>query len=101
MDERRCRYCQKSFQPSMFQSRHTVLQRAELSDRRRIVHFNVTGHPTFEWTGQQLPFEQIPRYLLRDRDGIFGNEFRKDVAAMGINEVMSAPRSPWQRAYVE
>src|ERR1700716_1474561 len=74
-------------------------------DRRRIVHFNVTAHPTAEWTGQQLreafPFEQVPRYLLRDRDGIFGGEFRKDVKAMGIKEVLSAPRSPWQRAYVE
>jgi transposase InsO family protein len=74
-------------------------------DRRRIVHFNVTAHPTAEWTGQQLreafPFEQVPRYLLRDRDGIFGGEFRKDVEAMGIKEVLSAPRSPWQRAYVE
>jgi len=74
-------------------------------DRRRIVHFNVTAHPTAEWTAQQLreafPFEQIPRYLLRDRDRIFGAEFRKDVKAMGIKEVLSAPRSPWQRAYVE
>jgi putative transposase len=74
-------------------------------DRRRIVHFNVTAHPTAEWTIQQLreafPFDQIPRYLLRDRDGIFGGEFRKEVKAMGIKEVLSAPRSPWQRAYVE
>ena len=74
-------------------------------ERRRIVHFNVTAHPTAEWTAQQLreafPFEQVPRYLLRDRDGIFGVEFRKDVEAMGIKEVLSAPRSPWQRAYVE
>jgi len=74
-------------------------------DRRRIVHFNVTAHPTAEWTTQQLreafPFEQIPRYLLRDQDRIFGGEFRKHVTAMGINEVLSAPRSPWQRAYVE
>ncbi|MDP3001501.1 MAG: integrase core domain-containing protein [Bryobacterales bacterium] len=74
-------------------------------DRRWIVHFNVTAHPTAESTAQQLrkafPFEQIPRYLLRDRDGIFGGEFRKDVKAMGIKEVLSAPRSPWQRAYVE
>jgi transposase InsO family protein len=74
-------------------------------DRRKIVHFNVTDHPTAEWTAQQLqeafPFEQIPRYLLRDRDRIFGDEFTKEVNAMGIKEVLSAPRSPWQRAYVE
>jgi transposase InsO family protein len=74
-------------------------------DRRRILHFNVTAHPTATWTVQQLreafPFDQIPRYLLRDRDRIFGDEFRNDVQAMGIEEVLSAPRSPWQRAYVE
>jgi len=74
-------------------------------ERRRILHFNVTAHPTAEWTAQQLreafPFEQIPRYLLRDRDRIYGGEFTKDVKAMGIKEVLSAPRSPWQRAYVE
>ena len=74
-------------------------------DRRRILHFNVTAHPTAEWTGQQLreafPFAQLPRYLLRDRDAIFGAEFREQVRDMGICEVLSAPRSPWQRAYVE
>jgi transposase InsO family protein len=74
-------------------------------DRRRILHFNVTAHPTVEWTGQQLreafPFEQVPRYLLRDRDAIFGEEFRRQVTDMGIHEVLSAPRAPWQRAYVE
>jgi putative transposase len=74
-------------------------------ERRRIVHFNVTAHPTAEWTAQQLreafPFDQVPRYLLRDRDCIFGAEFRKDVKAMGIKEVLSSPRSPWQRAFVE
>ena len=74
-------------------------------ERRRIVHFNVTAHPTAEWTVQQLreafPFEQIPRYLLRDRDRIFGSEFGKEVKAMGIKEVLSAPGSPWQRAFVE
>jgi putative transposase len=48
-----------------------------------------------------FPFEQAPRYLLRDRDNIFGSEFRKEVKALGIEEVLSAPRSPWQRAYVE
>jgi putative transposase len=75
-------------------------------DRRRILHFNVTAHPTAEWTGQQqlleaFPFDQIPGYLLRDRDDIFGVEFTRRVKALGIEEVLSAPRSPWQRAYVE
>ena len=74
-------------------------------DRRRIVHFNVTAHPTAEWTAQQLleafPFETAPRYLLRDRDRTYGQEFRKQVSVMNIKEVLSAPRSPWQRAYVE
>ena len=74
-------------------------------ERRRIIHFNVTAHPTAKWTGQQLreafPFEQVPRYLLRDRDRIFDAEFRKDVEAMGIKKVLSAPCSPWLRAYVE
>jgi transposase InsO family protein len=74
-------------------------------NRRRILHFNVTAHPTAEWTGQQLreafPFAQLPRYLLRDRDAIFGDDFRERVRDMGICEVLSALRSPWQRAYVE
>jgi putative transposase len=74
-------------------------------DRRRILHFNVTAHPTAEWTGQQLreafPFDQHPRSLLPDRDAIFGNDFRRQVLDMGIEEVLSTPRSPWQRAYVE
>jgi putative transposase len=74
-------------------------------DRRRVVHFNVTSHPTAEWTAQQgveaFPFDSAPRYLLRDRDRIYGYEFRKQIEVMGIEEVLSAPRSPWQRAYVE
>ena len=74
-------------------------------DRRRVRHFNVTAHPTAEWTGQQLreafPFDQLPRYLLRDRDAIFGDDFQEQGRDMGIREVLSRPRSPWQRAYVE
>jgi putative transposase len=74
-------------------------------DRRRVVHCNVTAHPTAEWTVQQLrdafPWNNVPRYLLRDRDGIFGAPFRVAVEAMGIKDVVTAPRSPWQRAYVE
>src|SRR5262249_28850753 len=67
-------------------------------DRRRILHFGVTAHPTAEWTAQQLreafPWETAPRYLLRDRDRIFGADFVKQVKAMGIKQVLSAPRSP-------
>jgi putative transposase len=74
-------------------------------DRRRILHFNVTAHPTAEWTAQQLrdafPWDAAPRYLLRDRDRIFGDDFTKQVQDMGIQEVLSTPRAPWQRAYVE
>ena len=74
-------------------------------ERRRVVHCNVTAHPTAEWTAQQLgeafPFDQTPRYLLRDRDQIFGEEFRRQVTDRNIEEVLSAPRAPWQRAYIE
>jgi hypothetical protein len=68
-------------------------------------HLNVTAHPSSEWTVQQLreafPFGQIPRYLLRDRDKIFGADFRQQVADLKVKEVLAAPRSPWQRAYME
>jgi putative transposase len=74
-------------------------------ERRRILHFAVTAHPTAEWTLQQLreafPWETAPQFLLRDRDRIFGKDFVDQVKAMGIQQVLSAPRSPWQRAYVE
>ena len=73
--------------------------------RRRVLHYNVTAHPTAAWTAQQMveafPFDSAPKYLLRDRDRIYGDEFRKQVEILGIKEVLSAPRSPWQRAYVE
>ena len=65
---------------------------------RRVLHFNVTAHPNAEWTAQQLreafPFDQGPRYLLRDRDAIFGDNVREQVRDLGIREVLSAPRSP-------
>jgi transposase InsO family protein len=74
-------------------------------ERRRILHFAVTAHPTAEWTAQQMreafPWDTAPRYLLRDRDRIFGPDFVTQVKAMGIKQVLSAPRSPCQRAYVE
>jgi putative transposase len=73
--------------------------------RRRVMHFNVTEHPTAARTAQQIieafPDETAPRFLLRDRDQIFGEEFRRRITGMGIEEVMTAPRSSWQNPYVE
>jgi len=69
------------------------------------MHCNVTEHPTAQWTAQQIieafPFETAPRYLLRDRDRIYGRDFRRRVAGMGIEQVCTAPRAPWQNPYVE
>jgi putative transposase len=74
-------------------------------NRRRPVHFGVTSHPTAEWTAQKLmaafPWDSAPRYLLRDRDGNYGKPFRKAADWMDIHEVLTAPQSPWQNAYVE
>ena len=74
-------------------------------ERRRVVHFNVTTNPTARWTAQQVveafPFEETPRFLLRDRDSIYGQDFRDRVENMGIEEVITAPRSPWQNPYVK
>lgn len=74
-------------------------------DRRKIIHFDVTQNPTQVWLARQVteafPWDTAPRYLLRDRDASYGRSFRERVQAMGIQEVVTAPRSPWQNAYVE
>jgi len=74
-------------------------------DRRCIVHFNVTEGPSARWTGQQLvnafPYDSAPEYLIRDRDKIYGAAFVRRVRAMGIEQVLTAPRSPWQNPYCE
>jgi putative transposase len=74
-------------------------------DRRTIVRFDVTRDPTAGWLARQVtdafPWDTTPRYLLRDRDASYGRDFHKQVDAMGITEVVSAARSPWQNAYVE
>lgn len=74
-------------------------------ERRRVVHFNTTATPTTAWVSKQLrhafPFESAPRYLIRDRDGIYGDEVRRCLAGLNIEEVLTAPRSPWQSPYVE
>ncbi len=73
--------------------------------RRPVIHFNVTEHPTAWWTGQQMveafPEDTAPRYLLRDRGKIYGCDFRERIRSLSIEEVLSGPASPSQRAYVE
>ncbi len=74
-------------------------------NRRNIVCTAVTEHPTAAWLSRQLteafPWDTAPLYLLRDRDGSYGSYFCNRVEAMGLTEVVTAPRSPWQNAYVE
>ena len=73
--------------------------------RRRLVHFNVTEHPTAEWTARQLleacgP-EENPRHLIRDRDHVYGERFSRQARILDIREAVIAARSPWQNAYAE
>jgi PAS domain S-box-containing protein len=73
--------------------------------RRRVGHFNVTEHSTTAWTAQQLgdafPDDSAPAYLLRDRDRVYGQPFRHRVKGMGIEELLTAPQSPWQNPFAE
>ena len=73
--------------------------------RRRVLHFQVTEHPSQEWTMQQMreafPWDHPCRYLLRDRDAIYGGDWVAMTKGLGVEEVISAPRSPWQNPYVE
>ena len=67
--------------------------------------FGVTAHPTADWAAQQIreafPWDTAPRYLIRDRDGAYGQSFHSTAMAMGVEEVVTAPRSPWQNPYAE
>jgi transposase InsO family protein len=76
-----------------------------LHERRRVVHFAVTEHPSAIWVSQQLreafPFDSAPRYLIRDRDSIYGDDVRQTLKNLGIEQVLIAPRSPWQSPFVE
>jgi len=73
-------------------------------DRRHIRHVAVTAHPTAAWTAQQLrevfPWDETPRYLIHDRDHAF-DSLQATAKAMAIEEVLTAPRAPWQNAFVE
>jgi putative transposase len=74
-------------------------------DRRELLHLHVTDHPSAVWTARQLieafPEDTAPRYLLRDRDAIYGQDVSRRVERLGIHEVRLAPRAPWQNPFVE
>ena len=74
-------------------------------ERRHLVWTNVTANPTAEWIARQIteafPWDQAPRYLIRDRDASYGHAVTRRLAAMGIRDRPTAPRSPWQNGHVE
>jgi putative transposase len=73
-------------------------------DRRRVLHFNVTNSPTAAWTALQIlqafPWDTAPQFILRDRDAIYGKEVQRTVRNLGIKDVPTAPRSPWQNGSI-
>jgi len=73
--------------------------------RRELIHINVTDHPTAAWTARQIveafPDDTAPKYLLRDRDRIYGVGFARRVEGIGIREVLTAPGAPWQNPFAE
>ncbi len=76
-----------------------------LHENRKIVYFNVTANPSAEWAAQQIveacPYDSAPKYLLRDRNGIYGKVFQNRVRGMGIEEIKIAAKRPWQNPYCE
>ena len=74
-------------------------------ERRRIVHFGVTAHPTATWIKQQIteafPWDTAPHYVIRDRDSAYGRIVSARIEALDIEEIVTAPRSPWQKPFVE
>jgi len=73
--------------------------------RRRIMHLSVTPNPTAAWVAQQIteafPWDTVPQYLIHDRDAVYGVVVRRRLRTMGIEEVVTAPRSPWQNPFAE
>src|SRR5664280_55235 len=72
-------------------------------DRRQILWLGVTAHPTAEWIANQLGeacgWERTPRFLIRDRDGAYGEVFLRRLRSMGIRDRPTSPRSPWPVSY--
>jgi len=75
------------------------------NDRRKIIHFNVTSNPTAQWTCQQIveafPWETTPKYIIRDRDAIYGEVVKARIKNMNIEQVVTASKSPWQNPFAE
>jgi len=73
--------------------------------RRKVLHFGATEHPTAEWTAQRVveafADREVPKFLIRDRDGIYGDGFRRRVESLGVIEILTAPQSPWQNGFAE
>ena len=74
-------------------------------DRRELVWTNVTANPTAEWIARQItqafPWDETPRYLIRDRDRVYGAAVTRRLRAMGIRDKPIAPGSPWQNGFAE
>ncbi len=73
--------------------------------RRRVLHINVTAHPTAKWIAQQIteafPFDTAPKYLIRDGDAKYGDAVVRRITALGMKDVVTTPASPWENAYAE
>ena len=73
--------------------------------RRRVVHFDVTAHPTAKWIAPQLteafPFDSVPKYLIRNGDAKYGYAVKQRITALGMKDVVTTPASPWENAYAE
>ena len=75
------------------------------NERRKIIHFNVTSNPTAQWTGQQIveafPWNTTTKYIIRDRDAIYGEVVKTRIKNMNIEQVVTAYKSPWQNPFAE
>ncbi len=86
-----------------FKSIHVYI--AISHDRRKIRHFAVTANPHSQWTIQQLretfAFNETTKYVIRDNDGIYSNEFKQTIKGFGMKDKPKASRSPWQNPFAE
>ena len=80
---------------------HVVLHH----ERRQVMHFNVTAHPTSMWISQQLveafPYEEAPRFLIRDGDKKYGDAVVRRIVSLGIDDTPTSAGSPWENPYAE